>query len=48
MYCIEIEVNGTWFPYNEKRFRDRSSAEAEAARLKASNPHREFAVVGVF
>lgn len=48
MYCIETLINGTWYPYNNRSFASRRDAEAEASRLKASNPHSEFAVVGVF
>lgn len=38
MFSIEIEINVTWFLFDDRSFSTRSEAEAEADLLAAARP----------
>lgn len=48
MFCIEIEIDGTWLLFDDRSFTTRSEAQAEADLLAAAHPHDSFAIVGIF
>ena len=47
-YCIEIRINGAWFPFDERRFATRDEAAAAVKLLAAARPHDNFAILGIF
>ena len=44
MYAIDIEINGSLYPYDHARYATREDAEAAKARFKRLRPHAIFSI----
>ncbi|MEM1349011.1 MAG: DUF4942 domain-containing protein [Myxococcota bacterium] len=44
MYAIDIEINGSLYPYDHARYARREDAEAAKARLEQLRPHDTFSI----